>query len=299
MIRESLISQGHPTFYVPDLPQSLQPSKSPFRYPAHTKDWGIEQDFHQFLIRNPELQVSDPAAADWVYLPVYWTRIHLANDFGRQGIDVLQAAIDEVKARFQGKSFTVCQYDDGPLVDLGDSLVFLGSRKTLDGLDAPLLSSGLPCPRRKPLKKFLATFAGRTHTHPIRSELRENVARLPKVAFIEKNLSAAKYAKLLLSGCVALCPRGYGGSSFRFFEAIQLGVVPWLISDIDSRPFSRIFDWDQVSFWSPTVSDFMTRFEQIGEAELLNKQKSLQEVSAKFWFGQWQAMLLEELKTLN
>jgi len=49
---------------------------------------------------------------------------------------------------------------------------------------------------------------------------------------------------------VALAPRGDGGQSFRFYEAMQIGTVPLLISDIDTRPFKRWLDWDWFSLYA-------------------------------------------------
>ena len=54
--------------------------------------------------------------------------------------------------------------------------------------------------------------------------------------FVEKN----KYSKF------GLAPRGYGPSSFRFFEIIQMNVIPIYIHDGDNAlPFKEEIDYSQ------------------------------------------------------
>jgi len=116
----------------------LQPDSQRFLYPKHNRDYGVEQDFLKFLLTNNSILASSKEEADWHYLPVYWTRWHLNHDYGKEGIEKLQNYIDDTICDDK-RTFTICQYDDGPLINIGQTIKFLASRKTSQGIDIPLL----------------------------------------------------------------------------------------------------------------------------------------------------------------
>jgi hypothetical protein len=132
-----------PKIWIAEAQEKFQPPRSPFRYPEYACDFGIEQDFLAFLEKEYPLTVETIDEADYVYIPFFWTRYHLQNNYGSTGLDELQAAITEISG-LGLPTFTVCQYDDGPLVNLENCRIFLGSRKTQEHLDAPLLATRLP-----------------------------------------------------------------------------------------------------------------------------------------------------------
>ena len=43
----------------------------------------------------------------------------------------------------------------------------------------------------------------------------------------------------------ALCPRGFGPTSYRLYEAIQMGCVPVYIYDEPHLPFAEELDWSE------------------------------------------------------
>ena len=89
-------------------------------------------------------------------------------------------------------------------------------------------------------KKYLCSFVG-TFTHAIRRKLHDTYKNNPKFKFTTKNswtpdvkedlvktfIDITQYSKF------ALAPRGYGVSSFRFFEIMQMGVIPIYIHNDD------------------------------------------------------------------
>ena len=162
--------------YILNINSCLRPDNQPFLYPKHNNDYGVEQDFYNFISTNNSFITDDPTEADWHYLPVYWTRWHLNHDYGMFGKDTLSAEvsnsiIDDLK------TFTICQYDDGPLIDLGRTTQFLSSRKVNNGLDIPLLCKLHKKPFFSTKKRNLASFIGRVSTHPIRMELFEKLKK--------------------------------------------------------------------------------------------------------------------------
>jgi hypothetical protein len=91
--------------------------------------------------------------------------------------------------------------------------------------------------------EFLFSFLGRVATHPVRTEVvsldsgstpcldvADGPARFPSFEY------SRTYAELLGRSRFVLCPRGFGASSIRTFEAMSLGRVPVIISDAWQPP---------------------------------------------------------------
>lgn len=273
----------------------FKPKSQPFIYPKHNKDYGVEQDFYEYFQKEQSLHAQSGEKADWFYLPIFWTRWHLNNDYAKKGLKALQVEVDRVLNK-ASKTFTVCQYDDGPVVGLGKTKVFYASRKIANGQDIPLLASPHKIPWLNPRKKYLAVFSGRIMTHSIRKEMIDRCGEDKQFLIRNSDASTKSYVKDLLSAYVALCPRGYGGSSFRFYEAMQLGVVPFLIGDIDTRPFKNQIDWNQISFYSKESKDIKKIINTIPKDQLLVMGKKAKQVfETKLKFGVWPKQLLKEL----
>jgi len=199
---------------------------------------------------------------------VYWTRWHLNHNYGAEGVEELQRYVDAAIID-DARTFTVCQYDDGPLVNVGRAIQFLASRKTDQGIDIPLLCKSHWKPWFKPRKTYRASFVGRLGTHPIRQEMAAALEGRSDVSIRDGDIGTRAYVKMVLRSYLALAPRGYGGSSFRLFEAMQLGVAPILIGDIDTRPFKRFLPWDDVSFYVEDVKELSEALARKTDNELL------------------------------
>ena len=112
--------------YILPMHSKFMPLKQPFKYPQHNDDYGIEQDFFIFL-KNNDLITDSPLVADWHYLPIYWTRWHLNHNYGKDGKEELELGVKKIILDDK-KTFTICQYDRGPLIDLGQVTLFTPSR---------------------------------------------------------------------------------------------------------------------------------------------------------------------------
>jgi len=266
-------------------------------YPLHNQDFGVEQDFFEFLKNNPRLQTADPSKADWHYLPIYWTRWHVNHDYAKTGLSELQNYVDD--AIINSKiTFTICQYDDGPVVNTGDTTQLLASRKSYFGIDIPLLSSAHRIPWFAPRKKtILASFVGRLSTHKLRQEMAQHLSKVSGVSIVDSSQGTGRYVNIMLRSHIALCPRGYGGSSFRFFEAMQLGVVPFLIGDQDVRPFKNKIDWEKISIYTDSPAKISRILDKYSTDQLLSMGKAARLVwQNQLTYQKWCNLALEELK---
>ena len=286
--------------YILPVSKEFQPQGTRRKYPRHnTDDSGVEQDFVRYLNKNPSLVTSDPNSADWHYLPIYWTRYHKHHDHGKYGLGPLQ---EEVKRRIinDSRTFTICQWDGNPLVDVGETRLFLAARKETAGIDIPILCSPHRIPMIKPAKKYLASFVGRLATHPIRYDMNRQLGKRRDVYVRDRAKGTRFFVKQMLRSYIALCPRGSSCGSFRFYEAMQLGVVPMLIGDVDTRPFKTFVDWDKISLYARSIEEARDILDSHTTAELLQLGQLASEVwREKLTFGKWCRYVVRELEAIS
>ena len=254
--------------YILKVPSKLQPAKKITKYPKHNKDYGVEQDFLKYLTKHQKLITDDPSKAKWHYLPIYWTRWHVNHNYGNNGTEELQKIVNNTIIESK-KTFTICQYDDGPVVNLYSTKLFLASRKSYHGIDIPLLCSEHKIPFIIPKKRYLASFMGRISTHVCRKSMYDLLCDDPKYRVYDGDFETNKFTKEIISSYVALCPRGYGGSSFRFYEAMQLGVVPLHIGDLDVRPFKKWINWGKCSIYVKDANQIKKTLDTYDQIRLL------------------------------
>lgn len=285
--------------YILPIPKKLQPKKQIQIYPHHNKDFGVEQDFYKYLINNQHLVTNDHKIADWHYLPIYWTRWHVNHNFAKTGIEELQTSLN-ISILNPDKTFTICQYDDGPLVELSSTIIFLASRKTSSGIDIPLLCSPHRFPIFKKSKKYLASFIGRSTTYPLRQQMLNEINGRNDVYLFNGDNGTKFFVRKTLQSQIALCPRGYGGSSFRFFEAMQLGVVPFLIGDNDTRPFKNFINWDHISIYLTSVEGLNKSLDSLKTIDtMLMGEKATKIWKEELTYQHWCKYIIKELELLR
>ncbi len=290
-------------------PHLLQPATQLHRYPVHNKDYGIEQDFFIWLKKQQHLLTQNPDEANWHYLPVYWTRWHINHKFGEdpESLQILQQEVNKVMLD-PDKTFTIVQFDGGTLLNLGKTIEFTAGKTTNSGIDVPMLCS----PHRKPLirpeKKYLASFNGSFSTHPVRREMQLKYAGnkdilvdgLLPTRFYKRWFWGLDFNLNMMAAYVALCPRGTDATSFRFFEAMQFGVAPCLISDQDVRPFKKFIRWDEMSYYVSSVDELDHLLKNLDKKEALEKGKK----AYKYWknelyYQRWCKYVIKELEQIS
>ncbi len=276
--------------YIIPVPQTVQPKASGFHYPAHNWDYSVEQDFFVYLKRQKHLLAASPEQADWHYLPIFWYRLYWhkvleTNDYSHN-LEHLNPLIEKLIIDDR-KTFTVCQLEgidqkDSQIgsINLGQSLLLLNGRREVNKpiIDIPLLSKPHSQLIRKLPKQYTTCFNGKMNTHPQRVEIADRLSGRSDVhiAGYERDpghhirwLTGRTFVQNILRSYVALAPRGTCASSFRFFEAMQLGVVPCLVGDIDIRPFPQSIPWDEVSFFVKTVSELEALLNSLNQQQAL------------------------------
>jgi len=205
------------------VPRQFQVPQS-HKYPEDNK-----YEFEWWLKDN--IRPSELLGKQRSYLPVTWTAYWCNNGYGKHDHHkrALQTFINSLPR--DRKYFTVCQYDDGPMVDFKDLdiKVFGMSGGRID-YPIPLLCWPHKYEFPNVKKDIFCSFVG-SDTHQIRRELVKEFKGKKNCIVEIKKLPLKDYCEIMARSVFSLCPRGYGKSSFRIQEAIQLESIPVYISD--------------------------------------------------------------------
>jgi len=225
-------------------------------YPPFKQGRYLEEFVYQYVLEN-HLRME----TSWVYLPVFWTNLqnHPAFSSHRARYQLLLDRM--VRSLPSGTQFvTVVQHDDGPMLDLPPGTVVYGcctghrplpliyEDTSLRLLRAPRIPHGE--------REWLMSFVGTTGTHPLRTRLRQAVEGRTGVYWSSRGAWSASVAESDASQFVSvtsrsrfcLAPRGYGRSSFRFFEAMLLDTVPvYVWDDVEWLPYKGELEYSAFS----------------------------------------------------
>ena len=248
-----------------ETPKKFRPITTTINPPHQGINPLIEERFFDFVKNNK-------VYSDYIYLPIFWTQYHINNNYGKSLFEINEY-IETIKLKYKNeKLFTIVQYDGGTLVPIDNCMIFgccgdfnspLGNNSFYEPI--PLLSekhrSFLPF-----RKKTLASFVGNPNTHIIRQEIISKYHEDPDFIFkIDvKYFKSFVFKKTTLESYFTLCPRGFGPSSFRMYEALGLGQVPVYISDEFWLPFKDKINWkdfailipqDEISYLKEILTD--------------------------------------------
>jgi len=238
-----------------EVPKQFLP-KMPIEYPPHQgTNSMIEEKCFEYFTKN-----YNNIDSDYIYLPIQWTAFHLLNGYG-QNVQPLIDYYRQVTEQFPDeKFFTVVQYDGGTLVALDNCKVFacsgsftspIGKNSTYEAV--PLMCDPHPVSfNYNSDKKYKVVFSGRI-THDIRKSMFSSLSGLDGYNLYDpsgvgiSNRDVEIFRELVDNSIFGLCPRGYGPTSFRLYETIQMGCIPIFISDEFWLPFEEYIDWKKLS----------------------------------------------------
>jgi len=242
-------------------PASISPTYPPY----HTGEYLEEYFFKRWNDENIQ--------TDRQYIDVFWTNNFCNSMFAGQQYHNIQEELDSVLNKDE-KYFTVSQFDDGPFEKFPeDTLIFSagGNREGDNIIPIPLICSPIPkelIPNKE--RTILASFVGSRDTHPIRMDMCNHLSGKEGYEISAGNWSTTvpmdnfkKFLDITCSSKFGLAPRGYGKSSFRMYEILQLGTVPVYISDIHYLPWTDELDWND--FCVPVNED------EIGDIDAILK----------------------------
>lgn len=220
---------------------NLTPEPNYPTYPNYHEGLYLEDYFINFY-------ESSLKSTDRKFIKIGWTSYY-NNGLDKQKIQDYLDALDQ-----NNKYFTVSQHDDAPSENLPkDTLVFCagGNYKGRNKIPIPLICSKIPKKHIKTCNKdIFCSFVG-SMTHPVRNRIlqlyydnTDFVLSLQKWTHAVSSISFMNFIDITSRSKYTLCPRGYGTSSFRLYECMQLNSIPVYISDIHDLPWSDELNWE-------------------------------------------------------
>ena len=231
------------------------------------------------------------------YLDVFWTNLQIDPRFGRGLGAIVQKLLHEQYPDPNKRYFTVVQHDDGILLQLPPHTTIYAAGGT-GHVPLPLIYEDtrhtLESHPRKSFreKTILCSFVG-SITHRVRQIMGQTLTNPAhfsySVAANWTNVVDSQKQTLFIDTTVdskfCLAPRGYGRSSFRFFEAFQLGTVPiYVWDDMEWLPYLDILDYSKfaISIHVSKLGELESRLLAIDEEAYAGMLREYEQV--KHWF---------------
>ena len=197
------------------------------------------------------------------YIPALWTNFQIEHWFESKKIEMQKALNDWVNLNPSINGyFTIAQYDDGPKLNLPKDTIIYGSCS--GNVPLPLIYEDIQYKLEKfphqnfREKKILCSFVGNITTNHIQPNVRQHIFNMfqknPNFQIINSggwtpNVNTNNqltFINITLNSKFAFAPRGYGRSSFRFFECFKLGTIPiYVWNDINWLPFQDQIDYSK------------------------------------------------------
>ncbi len=223
-------------------------TKPEVRFPLHQGDTSIAGRAFSWFVGK---QVN----TDRIYVPIQWYSYQINANYAKDLKKMLALKKFVFQLPTNKKYWTITQYADGVMgyggyFPLNNWRIFGAGGCGTDAIP-------LTCDKhhyRGERKTIRCSFIGSFNTHPIRYVM-SDLLKKEKGFYIEEvntrqqdySDSYKKFLGITEKSNFVLCPRGYGKTSFRLYEAMQLGCVPIYISDSHWLPFKQYLDWNSFS----------------------------------------------------
>lgn len=286
------------------LPALFRPGTShvypPFKNGRYMEEYVYEWMRLQAQASEASREASGKADnAVWVYLPVFWTNLQNHPGFAVNRPKYQHLLNQCVRGYPAGVRFFTCvQHDDGCGMVLPAGTRVYGA--CTGDIPLPLVYEDtterlVKYPRRAYRDKdVIASFVGTLGTHPVREALRHALEGRAGMVFSSRGAwsasvgasDAERFLEVTSRSRFCLAPRGYGRSSFRFFEAMWLDVLPvYVWDDVEWLPYQGEVPYHTfcVSVHLSELSGLYERLTSIGEAEYEERLEAMRRWRS--WFG--------------
>jgi hypothetical protein len=262
-------------------------------YPPFKNGRYMEEYVYEYLISN-----KDEIKTDLVYIPIFWTNLQISSNFEstKNNYNILLQTYFK-KMDPTTKYFTVVQHDDGPLLTLPKNTIIFGA--CTGTIPLPLIYEDqnqlLLQLTRIPFqqKDFLASFIGTSTTHPLRQQISTYISNKKDIYYFSRDKwsegvveeDKKRFIEVTMRSKFCLAPRGYGRSSFRFFEAMLMDIIPiYFWNDFEWLPYKELLNYSKfsISIHQSEIHTVEDKLRKIGEEEYGNMMEELRRVRHYF-----------------
>lgn len=230
------------------------------------------------------------------YIDVFWTNIQIDPKFGGFRNTIAYLLKENYPDDPSKKYFTVVQHDDGVMFKLPANTRVYSGGGTGD-IPLPLIYEDLEnrlesVPKKTFAEKdILCSFLG-SSTHYVRNAMKSTLDGLPGIQIhmdtwtntISEN-KQADFLDLTVRSKFCLSPRGYGRTSFRFYEAFKLGSIPiYIWDDIEWLPYKELIDYSKfcISIHVSKLPLLEKMLREIDEDKYMNMWEEYEKVKDMF-----------------
>lgn len=250
------------------LPVPDELKNPPWPYPRHNHGAGVEDTCSRFLLEH-----AAEIRSDRVYLPIHWMNNYFWQAHRDNVIDYFPLARAQrfIEALDPNERYvTVCQCSDGIYERFPDGVdVTVLGASGIGDVPLPLVTAAHPAPATGSDRSLLASFMGNidcgSSQFPPGTATRSSWDPDGPGAQVRREMVRAfaghdgcrveqgrarnggdiqAFRDLMYRSKYALAPRGYGRTSFRLYEAMQMGCVPVYIYDDPWLPYEDLLDWE-------------------------------------------------------
>jgi hypothetical protein len=276
-----------------DLPKQFRP-KTSITYPPFKYGRYMEEFFYDYIFEN-----RDKIESDYVYIPIFWTNLQNHPGFKSQKRNY-ELILQSILKRYplHTKFFTVVQHDDGSQLILPPEINMLVFGACTGDIPLPLIyedinNTLLSTSKSSEQSRYLASFVG-SNTNSVRKTMCDVLSFHSSEIYLSVNehwaptvtkSAAEMFIDKTLSSKFCLAPRGYGRSSFRFFEAMLLDRVPvYIWDDKEWLPYREHLDYTKfaVSIHISEIGQMYEILKNISYETYLNMLTELRRV--RHWF---------------
>jgi len=273
--------------------------------PPFKKGRYLEEYFSQYYTKN-KIEFD---GMKFQYIDILWTNIYCNKlckgiQFSEED---LQKYIDIVYPEDPNiKYFTVVQYADGVLRKIPKGAIVFSAGGVGD-IKLPLIYEDTSEELKKhPKLKFsdktiLCSFVGKLSTFKLRDQIYGKIKNIKDFSFHIDAKGTQTYKDVTSKSKFSLAPRGYGRSSFRFWEVYLLGSIPvYIYDDICWLPFQDEIDYDKIAIVLhineiDKLETILTSIDEIKYQEMWNEYNKIKE---KFTLEGMCNTILQNLKKL-
>jgi hypothetical protein len=209
------------------------------------------------------------------YIPVYWTNYYIEKNYGQADMSDLQQFLNSLDR--SKKYFTIVQWDDGILNNVSDLDLLVFASGGVGDIPIPLNSSFnidnnrfISFDNLKMLYSFVGSINGR---HAVRETMSQKI--ISDEGYIaDVRLPYYTYLDIMRHSLFSLCPRGYGKTSFRIYEALMCKSIPVYIYDDPWIPYSDILSFEEygVLCHISEIESLLDKLKSFSPSELKQKR---------------------------
>lgn len=271
-------------------PFRLERNEAP--YPPYHQGEYLEE----YFVRN---YLENNVQSERYFIPIHWTavfnfRVKEGLQEGTANYSLRRELFNTLKTLDPNKTyFTVSTHDDAPQGEFPTNTLhfYAGGNSKLDNtFPLPVICSGFK-EFNDSQKMIFCSFVG-SITHPIRNIVLKEVHEKPGY-FIQAfhwqqdipDDRKIHFKNVLEQSRFTLCPRGYGATSYRMYEAIQVGSIPVYISDKFVFAWEDELDWSEFCVIVPEskITEIDSMLKEMSETQVRKMQERLKVVYDQYF----------------